>query len=133
MNKLRVALSVGALGVVAVAAAPVAVHAGYAANQVVQHFTIGGLKFTTGIVRSARYSADTKQHIGYTTYKSTNGVMGGTCVGADSNSLYNSCYTTDPQMIAVMQSVGPISYVTFDYDANGACTNVTVNNTSFGM
>ena len=133
MNKLRIALSLGALGLLGAAALPMAVHAGYVGNQVVQHFNIGGNKFTTGIVRTARYSADTKQHIGCSTYKTAGGVMGGSCVGADSNSLYNSCYTTDPQMIYVMQSIGSTSYITFDYDANGACTTVSVNNTSFGL
>jgi predicted secreted Zn-dependent protease len=133
MNKLRVALSLGALGLVAAAAVPMAVHAGYVANQNVWHYNIIGNKGTTGIVRTARYSGDTRQNIGCTTYKNSNGVMGGSCIGGDSNALYNSCHTTDPQMIYVMQSIGSTSYITFEYDANGACTSVSVNNNSFAL
>jgi hypothetical protein len=131
MNKLRMAAGfVGLAGLTV--CVPMLVHAGRANTQQVWHYNILGTTGTIGSLKASRYSADGAQWIGCSTSKYYTGQVNGSCVGADSTSRYFTCSTTDPQMIAIMQSASSASQITFSY-VDGNCTSVSVSNDSMNL
>jgi len=84
-----------------------------------------GYPFANGDLGYAATTNDSVEYIGCYTY---NGVGG--CNAVDRTGLTRSCATADPTMIAIMRSLRGDSYLTFHWDTNGQCTNVSVENTS---
>jgi len=45
---------------------------------------------------------------------------------ASNGSLFGSCMTSDPAMMAIVSRLTPQSILNFSWDADGACTQITV-------
>jgi hypothetical protein len=84
-----------------------------------------------GAVAVANASSDSAQNISCWTAASSTGTGYGYCHAMDSSGRSRICNTTDPHQIAVMQSVGPASLISFSVLTSGTlCQDVTVANGS---
>ncbi|XXF74908.1 hypothetical protein P2318_17695 [Myxococcaceae bacterium GXIMD 01537] len=82
-----------------------------------------------GSIGFARNTADSVQSIGCAT-SFGGGSSSGQCNARNAAGHSVSCFTTNPQAIAVMQSINDSSWVYFSWDASGQCVNVQVENAS---
>jgi hypothetical protein len=84
-----------------------------------------------GNMAAARGSSDSKQYIGCdATVDSEGGVMVG-CQARDSNGNTASCSSTNAAFLPVVQMVNGDSFVSFDWDSHGFCTEIHVDNHSY--
>src|SRR3954454_12519795 len=98
----RISLSIGAASFLMAATA----FAGYK-NWLQVNFTSTG---ASGTVPGAYFASDSNQGIGCNTYSYASGSSYGTCYAYNSVGTYKSCITSNPALLAVMQSVGPASW-----------------------
>jgi len=106
------------------------VHAGLKSNAFV---TVDKTNLVaSGAVGSARNSADSKQYIRCYIHHITGwaGPMA-YCEAVDSNGIVLGCRTTDPNKISVLYAMTDYSYIYFQADANGDCTELVIDNRSF--
>jgi hypothetical protein len=117
----RVGFLIGAAGFLAAATA----FAGYTSLTPVTITSTDAV----GTVAGAYQASDPNQEINCTTLKYSTGLSQGFCFAYDSNNASKMCVTTDPDMIAVMQSVGPMSLIGFSLASDHyTCASVTVGN-----
>lgn len=109
---------------VAIIVASAAANAGSVWNQSVNIVT--SLNKAYGSVQGARYSSDTTQKL----YCVSNSNGSGSCFATNASGLTKSCYTDEPEAVAVIRSMTAYSYVTFSWDDMGKCTYLSVNNGS---
>ena len=83
----------------------------------------------SGAVGSARASADGIQYIYcYAVHGSSASAF---CVARDAASTTVSCFTTDPNKVALVNAMTSYSYLYFEYDTSGLCTTLLVENASY--
>jgi hypothetical protein len=99
-----------------------AVMAGLKATQVV---SIGG-NTAVGSMGDARNSADGTQYIGCIA-----GYGYISCIAKNSAGLVKSCFTQDPVMVGVAGNLSGATELSFSFDANGSCTDVSTYNFSY--
>jgi hypothetical protein len=85
--------------------------------------------WSSGSVGSARNSADTTQYIGCQMVI-WNGSVSFECFARNASGAWGSCYSSNPAFFPVVQSIGPSSFIAWDNDANGNCTQLNVYNSS---
>jgi hypothetical protein len=116
--------SVWALGIVSFAASAIAG----------QTYTGGvsiGSNYAGGTVVGAHNSPDSTQRISCETYSWAGGSTYGFCYASDASGGYKSCSTTNSALIAIMQSITPVSYIFFNVGSDGSsCNEVAVENGS---
>ncbi|WP_375772843.1 putative porin [Archangium gephyra] len=86
----------------------------------------------SGTLSGARNSPDSAQHIGCRIYSYGSG--GNTelqCTAVSSNNVGGWCYSTDPALISLMQSIKGDSYISFYWNTSAKCTYVSVENSSY--
>jgi hypothetical protein len=84
-----------------------------------------------GTLIGARNSADTVQLIMCNTYAYDSGNAYGSCFAKNSAGATKQCFAANAEQIAVMQSVGPASYIAFTIASDGStCDQVSVTNAS---
>jgi hypothetical protein len=116
------ALAIAAL----IGVAPVA-HAGFKSSFGVTTDPVS--RYANGTMGSARASADAVQYMScYATYASSAGAF---CVARDAAGTTVSCFTSDPNKVAIVSAMTSYSYVYFSYDASGTCTQILVQNSSY--
>jgi len=115
--KLPLLAGLTALSVLLAVAAPAT--AGRAINYPV---TISG-STAYGSMLSARRSADTVQYLGCGIYSpdAIHNVRYAQCDAVNAQGRRLVCDTTDPAMIATVQSIGAYYYVSFRSDGQGKC------------
>ena len=85
----------------------------------------------TGSIGSARNSADSVQYIECQTSVNPGATSAGvSCRAKNASGVSYSCYSFNPLIVAVAQSIGPASWIEFVGDASGVCTLIAVNNSS---
>lgn len=89
-------------------------------NQVIRAF---------GMIGSARNSADTKQIIGCFISAAGTALQAG-CEAQNAAGNNTMCLSSNANIVAAVQSVGPDSYIDFSRDASGNCTSLYVANGS---
>jgi hypothetical protein len=89
-----------------------------------------------GSLAGAAASADENQYIDCSTskfvYEGSTDTTYGYCVAVDKDWNSGGCYTNDPEMVAVIQSINAASNVSFNA-TDGVCTYVAVANGSFSL
>lgn len=106
-----------------------AANAGSASNSPVVVY--GGGTGVTGSLISARNSSDSTQYIECTSEASSvSNQAVAQCMARDAAGTSFSCSSTDPKIIAVVQSISESSLVTVESDGNGKCLHVFVANSS---
>ncbi len=84
-----------------------------------------------GTVIGARNSADGVQLIMCNTYAYDSGNAHGSCFAKNSAGTTKQCFAANAEQLAVMQSVGPASYIAFTIADDGTtCQQVSVTNAS---
>jgi hypothetical protein len=84
-----------------------------------------------GAVGSARNSPDSVQYIRcYLHHIAGWSSPMGYCEAVDSNGIVLGCRTTDPNKIMILYSMTDYSYIYFQADANGNCTELFIDNRS---
>jgi hypothetical protein len=79
----------------------------------------------------ARSSADTVQLVMCNTYAYDSGNAYGSCFAKNAAGATKQCFAANAEQLAVMQSVGPASYIAFTIAADGnTCQQVSVTNGS---
>jgi len=122
---LRHVLSAFAIAALFCVAPPA--HAGIKSNLGVTADPVS--RYGNGAVGSARASADASQYIScYATYASSPGAF---CVARDAAGTTVSCFTSDPNKVAIVSAMTSYSYVYFSFDATGTCTQILVSNSSY--
>jgi hypothetical protein len=87
----------------------------------------------SGTFKSARNSADTQQYIGCSLYAYDTGSYSATCYAYSASGQYASCYTSDANMLKVVQTLNPASYLSFVVNADGSCDRVISVNASYNL
>ncbi len=88
-------------------------------------------RYAQGNAGTVRNSADATQYIGcYARWYSTSSPIIW-CYATDSSGRYASCYSQSSALIPVVAAAGTDAGFQFYWDANGACTNVQVENASY--
>lgn len=82
-------------------------------------------RFANGAVADARGSADTQQSIGCYTNQYT-----ASCFATTATGLSRSCSTGNAGLIEMARSVGPESYIYFQWNTDGTCNYILVENSS---
>lgn len=104
-----------------------AVHAGLKAGYEVQINTSGSTTTAVGSVGKARNSSDSTQYI----YCYSRNNTFGYCGARDAAGTIEACTTSDAGQIAVIQSIGENSHVSFTtVDGSTSCDSVQVVNGS---
>jgi hypothetical protein len=98
----------------------------YTPNVTVYSSSTGGEFY--GTIAAARYGSDNNQQLDCEFYYS--GGPGAYCWADDAADHYVSCGTTDPNQIATLSKMSAMSYVYVQFDGNGTCTFVEVDNGS---
>ncbi len=79
-----------------------------------------------GSYGDVRYSADSTQYISCYTQHPSGGTTYGGCQARSASGASKSCYTTDPAMLTIIQSMGSrTDYVWFRTDASGGCSRIS--------
>ncbi len=82
-------------------------------------------RFANGAVADVRASADTQQSIGCYSNQYT-----ASCFATTATGLSRSCSTGNAALIEVARSVGPESYIYFQWNTDGTCNYILVDNSS---
>lgn len=106
------------------AAAAATAYAGTRAQVQVQVNTTS--RYAYGAMADARGSADPYQQISCNTNSNS-----GSCYLVNSTGVSGSCYTTNPTFIDLIRSISAESYVYIQWNADGTCNYVLVQNASF--
>jgi hypothetical protein len=85
--------------------------------------------FASGAAADARSSIDSKQYIGCS-ITSTNANTGVRCSASDAQARQATCYSYNPEVVKAVQAVGTDSWIMFQWDAYGYCTQVFIDNNS---
>jgi hypothetical protein len=80
-----------------------------------------------GALGATRNSSDVTEYIGCEMY--TYGTL--YCRASDAGANTVSCWTSDPEFIALGRSINIDSWVEFDFDANGTCNFLVVDKGSW--
>lgn len=83
----------------------------------------------SGSLEDARIAASSTDVIGCTTV--SNG--GAFCFAVDAGGNYKSCGTSVAEHLEVIRTIGAVSYINVAFDAQGACTYVNVENSSYSL
>jgi len=84
-----------------------------------------------GTMVGARYSADNKQYIECTTYLSTTiWVPLIQCYAQDKAGQHILCSSRDPKFQETLQAMTDSSYISFQADSKGACTDIGISHGS---
>jgi hypothetical protein len=86
-------------------------------------------RLAKGDLATVRNSSDTTQVIFCQSYAAPGGSTG-YCWAQGPTGGPVACYTTDPNLIAVIRSLNGNSYLYFDWDTNGHCTFIQTNESS---
>ncbi|MFY0572752.1 hypothetical protein ACN28E_54225 [Archangium lansingense] len=83
----------------------------------------------SGSLASARNSSDTVQYIGCETHAYGGGseIM---CFARASNGTFGSCYSSNPVIVAIVQSIKGDSEIEIQWNSGSECTFVSVGNHS---
>ena len=133
-TRLKKMLGLTALGVTLLTAT-VPTWAGYVNNQQVQitYRTDNTFK-ASGVLTTARYSADSRQYVGCRVSAYANGSRSATCAAQTSTDDIAYCSTSDPKLIEKIQKMTDSSYVDFEGNrTTAACSAITISNSSFRL
>jgi hypothetical protein len=83
-----------------------------------------------GTVAGARYSSDSNASLGCETNTSNGQTPYAFCWAVDATDKYAGCTTTDPNMIAVAGRANAMSYFWVEWNTQGTCTVVDIDNRS---
>ncbi|MFL5356440.1 hypothetical protein [Archangium sp.] len=86
-----------------------------------------------GTFKSARNSADSQQYIGCSLYAYDTGSFSATCYAYSATGQYASCFTSDADMLKVVQTLNPASYLYFVVNSDGSCDRVISVNASYNL
>ncbi|MGO1068799.1 hypothetical protein [Lysobacter sp. CA199] len=87
--------------------------------------------YATGSLAAARNSPDATQYIECTSEaNSVSSQVVAQCMARDSAGARLECSSTDPNIIAVVQSISSSSYLSITTDGRGKCLHVLVANSS---
>jgi hypothetical protein len=78
-----------------------------------------------GTMTDARGSSDNQQAIGCY-HNATNGG----CYATNSSGLSRTCSTSNPSLLNVIRAIGPESYIYFQWNTDGTCNYVLIENSS---
>jgi hypothetical protein len=120
--KTSMKVLVGALALVAVIGSAGVANAGFKS---ILHpvFVDLSTRNAGGTMSDARNSADSVQFMTVSTWAMST-VSNATATFMDANGVLGSCTTTEPRMIAALQSVKSDSYVRIVWNSQGQCTQV---------
>jgi hypothetical protein len=108
--------------------------AGMSGGQQVNIWTdSNGLLNANGTFQNTRHSADSVQYIGCSLYAYDSGGYSATCYARSASAQYTSCFTTDANMLKVVQTLNPASYLYFVVNADGSCDRVISVNASYNL
>ncbi|MGH8049234.1 MAG: hypothetical protein ACREPB_01090 [Arenimonas sp.] len=86
-------------------------------------------KYAVGTMYGARASSDTVQYIGcYHNAYSSGGSAN--CYAVNAAGVSRSCYTTNVNMVDAIRSISDESYIYFQWNTDGTCNYVLVDNGS---
>ena len=120
--------------VLGVVAGATAAFAGSSGVQDVSIWTDGaGQLSANGTLRDARHSTDTRQYIGCSLYAYDSGSYSAICYAYSASGQYASCSTNDANMLKVVETLNPASYLYFAVNADGSCDRVISVNASFNL
>ncbi|PTL83002.1 hypothetical protein [Vitiosangium sp. GDMCC 1.1324] len=126
MKKLLFVSAVLAVSTVAVA--------GSSGGQQVNIWTdSAGQTNANGTFKAVRNSADTQQYIGCSLYAYDTSSFSATCYATSATGQYASCFTSDANMLKVVQTLNPASYLYFVVNADGSCDRVISVNASYNL
>lgn len=124
---MKKALAPAAVLCALILAAPA--HAGTAGAPPVTVFDDGS--GATGSLLGARNSADANQFIECSSFtNSQSGQIEAQCEARSASGATFSCSSTDPKILAAVQSISESSFVSVASDSNGKCRYVFVANSS---
>jgi len=83
-------------------------------------------RYAVGTLSDARASADSVQYIGCYHNSSNNA----SCYATNASGLSRSCSTSNPAHLTVIRSIGAESYVYFQWNTDGTCNYILVDNGS---
>ena len=86
-----------------------------------------------GTFKPTRNSTDTKQYIGCSFYAYDTGSFFAVCYATSASGQYASCSTTDANMLKVVATLNPASYLYFVANSDGTCDRVITSNASYGL
>ena len=115
----------GRFFVIAAAAAMLSATA-FAGHKSSQNVVINtGSRFANGDTGHVHNSSDTVQYIMCRSFGTS-----GSCYARNKDDVSRSCSTTSSSMLNTIRSINSESYVYFQWDADGNCTAITVENGS---
>ncbi|HLL55795.1 MAG TPA: hypothetical protein VK447_19695 [Myxococcaceae bacterium] len=84
-----------------------------------------------GSLSDTRATADSVQYIGCNVGVSVGSYSPSIyCVAQDANRVVGSCSTSEQVFVQVLSMLQPDSILSFEWNANGTCTNISVENFS---
>jgi hypothetical protein len=107
-----------------------AAFAGYTQNMTVTVYSGSSGSGATGAVSAARYSSDSGEYIGCSTYNQSNRPNSANCFAQDANGRYAGCYTSIASLVLIAATVNASSDITFGAAPDGTCTIIQVENWS---
>jgi hypothetical protein len=88
-------------------------------------------RFANGDLGTARNSSDANQLIGCYVYAFASGSAFATCYARDAAGNSGSCTTSVSTLVQAAMSVGTDSYLWFNWNADGSCSEIDVRNNSY--
>ncbi len=110
---------------VALLASTASVSAGY--RGVIQVYIDDTYRYAMGNMVDARGSADGVQQVSCVL---TSTGLGG-CQAANTSGGYRSCYTTNPDLVNTIRSIGDDSHIYFQWNPDGSCNYIQIQNSSW--
>jgi hypothetical protein len=109
--------------------------AGSSSNNQVTVWTdaTSGLPAANGTLRAVRNSPDSTQYIGCSIYAYDTGSTSIVCYAMTATGTYRSCWSSNPEMIRVAQTLNPASYLFFEVNSDGSCDRVISSQVSFNL
>ncbi len=86
-----------------------------------------------GTLYATRHSSDTQSYIGCSSYAYDTGSHSATCYAYSASGQYASCWTSNADMLKVVQTLNPASYLYFVVNADGSCDRVISVNASYNL
>jgi hypothetical protein len=82
-------------------------------------------RYANGTIADARGSADSQQWLGCL-YNTSIGI----CYAANATGVSRSCSTSNPDLLNIIRSLTPESYIYFQWNTDGTCNYILVENSS---
>jgi hypothetical protein len=130
-NRMKYALAICAAVTVLVGAGKAKAGYHWLAGDYVQR-NADGSGYAGGEMIGTRASSDNNAWVGCNLfhYSYSGATLQGYCYVTDANNVTLGCTTSDPQFLPIIAAINSQSYISFDVNAAGICTSLSIETSS---